>query len=147
MFPYTTFPCCAVRSEGSSYSRCVFGQRTHRHTIDAAGCTPHCLCKVLWRTLSEQSDSITAWDWAWVRWTPSWFPATLTCLTSHYSKLIKSPQVSYLSVCFTKTSSTQVPLNLVNISDNQFTLSSWVTSGLCVEKCLSCNLDHSEQGA
>ena len=50
-----------------------------------------------------------------MRWTPSWFPATLTCLTSHYSKLIRPQQVSYLSVCFAKTSSTQVPLNLVQV--------------------------------
>lgn len=71
-----------------------------------------------------------------VRWTSSWFPTTLTCLTLHYSKLIKSQHVSYLSVCFTKPSSTHLPLNHVNISDSR----AWVAS----EKCLSCSVVHSE---
>lgn len=54
-----------------------------------------------------------------MRWTSTWFSTTLTCLTWHYSKPIKSPHVSYLSVCFTKPPSADVPRNHGNIPDKQ----------------------------
>lgn len=55
--------------------------------------------------LSEQSDGIKVRGWAAVRRTSEQLPATLTCLTLHYAKLIKVPQVSYFKCQHTKTSS------------------------------------------
>lgn len=112
---------------------------THTHNRCSRLHTSHCL-QCSW---GEQSHNITVWDWTRVRWTPSRFPATLTCLTSHYSKLIMSPQVSYLSVCFTKTSSAEVPLNLVNICANQFLPSAaeWLRD-VCPGTLVSASTEH-----
>lgn len=54
--------------------------------------------------LSEQSDGIKERSWALARSTSKQLPATLTCLTLYYDKLIKSPQVSYFKCRSTKTS-------------------------------------------
>lgn len=91
---------------------------THTHT--------HCNVRA---NLCDRSivNSITVWGWVGLRWTSFWLPATFTCLTLYYCKLIKAPQVFNLSVCFTETSSTQAQLNLGNISDSP---GSWVTSGV-----------------
>lgn len=110
---------------------------THIQLLEGAGCTLHCLQSFVMFLANNQ----TVGDWALASEPHNGFLPHLTCLTLPYSKPIKPPQVSYLSVCFTKTSSTQVLPNLVS----QFIHSSWVTSGICAEKCFSCNLYHSEQ--
>lgn len=110
----------------------------HTHNKQTIRGTLYCLCKVLWLSFfSKQSDS-TERDWALVRWTTGCFPATLTCLTLNYSKLISPPQVSYLSVCYTTTSSTQVLLWI------NFPFGSWVACSLCTEKYIS-NMNCLEQ--
>lgn len=91
--------------------------------------------------LSEQSDSIKVWGWALVRSASKQFPNTLTRLTLHYDKLIKSPQVSYFKCQCTKTS--PAPKRICTF---KCFLASRATSGLCGEKWF-CNIKHSNESS